>query len=259
VKTSVLLAAGTGSRLRPLTLDAPKCLTLVGGKPILERLLENLRVQGIEKIIVVTGYLDHCIREFLQLHKGDLKVEYVYNQDFQTTNNIYSLWLAREVIKEPFLLVECDLVFDPEMLNDMMRPNKIAVSNILPWMNGTTVELNKNGSVESFEIGQGPNNIPRYKTVNIYSLSIDSWNKVVSHLSDYVSGERLGEYYEAVFSDMIADSSLSFEAVLFDENRWYEVDRLEDLHAAEIMFPTPVTNQKKKSKASEFQLMPATC
>ncbi|MEH6581488.1 MAG: sugar phosphate nucleotidyltransferase, partial [Halioglobus sp.] len=52
-----MLAAGTGSRLRPLTLDAPKCLTVVGGKPILERLIENLRAQGIQKLVVVTGYL----------------------------------------------------------------------------------------------------------------------------------------------------------------------------------------------------------
>ena len=63
VKTALLLAAGTGSRLRPLTLDAPKCLTVVGGKPILERLIENLHAQGIQKLIVVTGYLENCIRE----------------------------------------------------------------------------------------------------------------------------------------------------------------------------------------------------
>ena len=56
--TALLLAAGTGSRLRPLTLDAPKCLTEVGGQPILGRLLENLRSQGIRRLVVVTGYLD---------------------------------------------------------------------------------------------------------------------------------------------------------------------------------------------------------
>ena len=257
VKTALLLAAGTGSRLRPLTLDAPKCLTVVGGKPILERLVENLRSQGIEKLIVVTGYLDNCIREFLLLHKGDIQVEYVFNPDYQTTNNIYSLWLARAAIKEPFLLVECDLVFDPALLNDMMRPNKIAISNILPWMNGTTVEINNDSNVTSFEVGQNENQTPRYKTVNMYSLSLESWNKVVGRLRDYVTGERLGEYYEAVFSDMVADGSLTFDAVLFDEKRWYEVDRLEDLHAAELMFPTPVANREEAHRQSGSQFAPA--
>jgi choline kinase len=248
-----LLAAGTGSRLRPLTLDAPKCLTVVGGKPILERLIDNLRAQGIQKLIVVTGYLKNAIRDFLQQHKGDMQVEYVFNPVYQTTNNIYSLWLARQAIKESFLLVECDLVFDPSMLDDMLQPNKIAISNILPWMNGTTVELDSDKGVTSFTVGQDIDNTPRYKTVNIYSLSLDSWNKVVDRLGDYISGERLGEYYEAVFADMIADGSLNFDAVFFNENRWYEVDRLEDLNAAELMFPAPAKRRQEKHQNSLFQ------
>lgn len=256
VKTALLLAAGTGSRLRPLTLDAPKCLTVVGGEPILERLVRNLRAQGIEKLIVVTGYLDNCIRDFLQQYKGYIQVEYVFNPDYQTTNNIYSLWLARLAIREPFLLVECDLVFDPSMLNEMMQPNKIAISSILPWMNGTTVELNSEKSVTSFEAGQNIDNAPRYKTVNIYSLSLESWNKVVDRLGGYISGERLGEYYEVVFADMIADGSLNFDAVFFNENRWYEVDRVEDLNAAELMFPEPIQRKQEKHQNSLIEALP---
>jgi choline kinase len=240
VKTAVLLAAGTGSRLQPLTLEVPKCLTVVGGTPILERLIDNLSAQGITRLIVVTGYMETCIREFLKHHNVDMQVDYVSNPAYQITNNIYSLWLARQAIQESFLLVECDLVFNPSMLDDMLQPNKIAISNILPWMNGTTVELNGDKSVTSFEVGQGVNNTTRYKTVNIYSLSLLSWIKVLDRLDSYISGERLGEYYEVVFADMIADGSLSFDAVFFDEDQWYEVDRLEDLDAAELMFPTPI-------------------
>jgi len=246
VKTALLLAAGTGSRLRPLTLDAPKCLTIVGGKTILERLVDNLRAQGIRKLIVVTGYMENCIRGFLQLHMGDMQVEYVFNPVYQSTNNIYSLWLAHQAIKEPFLLVECDLVFDASMLEDMLEPNKIAISKILPWMNGTTVELNNENNVTSFEVGQDVGNATKYKTVNIYSLSLLSWNKVVDRLASYISDQRLGEYYEMVFADMIADGSLGFDAVFFNENHWYEVDRLEDLNAAELMFPAPI--QRKEAK-----------
>ena len=88
VTTALLLAAGTGSRLRPLTLDAPKCLTEVGGTPILGRLVDNLRSQGISRLVVVTGYLDHCIREFLQEYSPDMHVEYIFNPAYQTTNNI---------------------------------------------------------------------------------------------------------------------------------------------------------------------------
>lgn len=132
ITTALLLAAGTGSRLRPLTLDAPKCLTEVSGEPILGRLVDNLRLQGIKRLVVVTGYLDHCIREFLKENAADMQLDYVFNPVYQTTNNIYSLWLARKTIEEPFVLLESDLVFEASMLEPILVPDKIAVSNILP-------------------------------------------------------------------------------------------------------------------------------
>ncbi len=141
VTTALLLAAGAGTRLQPLTLDAPKCLTEVGGIPILERLVNNLRIQGFERLVVVIGHLGDRIQEFLQQHAGDMRIDYVVNPVYRTTNNIYSLWLARQQIREPFLLVESDLIFEAHMLDNMLQPDKIAISRILPWMNGTTVEL----------------------------------------------------------------------------------------------------------------------
>ena len=102
ITTALLLAAGTGTRLQPLTLDAPKCLTEVGGISILERLVNNLRAQGLRRLIVVLGYLGDCIQEFLEQHAHDMQIDYVLNPDYRTTNNIYSLWLARQQIHEPF-------------------------------------------------------------------------------------------------------------------------------------------------------------
>ena len=81
VTTALLLAAGTGTRLRPLTLNAPKCLTLVGGKPILERLVNSLRAQGVERLVVVIGYQGDRIREFLRQTAGDMRIDYVTNCD----------------------------------------------------------------------------------------------------------------------------------------------------------------------------------
>jgi choline kinase len=237
VTTALLLAAGTGSRLRPLTLDAPKCLTEVGGKPILGRLLDNLRSQGIKRLVVVTGYLDHCVRKYLRKHAADMTVDYVFNPIYQTTNNIYSLWLARKMLQEPFVLVESDLVFEKSMLKDMLRPDKIAVSTLLPWMNGTTVDLNSQEGVAAFHVNHEAHKERRYKTVNIYSLSLQSWQKVIARLDCYIADERVGEYYEAAFADMVADGTLKFDAVFFDKNRWYEVDTIEDLHQAEKLFP----------------------
>ncbi len=241
ITTALLLAAGTGTRLQPLTLDAPKCLTEVGGIPILERLINILRAQGIRRLVVVIGHLGDCIQEFLHQHASDMQIDYVFNPVYRTTNNIYSLWLARQQIREPFLLVESDLVFETWMLDDMMQPDKMAVSQMLPWMNGTTVELGGEPGLEqrvtAFRMGDDNSDVARqYKTVNLYSLSLDSWRKIEERLSRYVSQERLGEYYEAVFAELVADGTLSFDAVFFDADRWYEIDTRADLHEAENLF-----------------------
>ncbi|MCF6286581.1 MAG: phosphocholine cytidylyltransferase family protein [Candidatus Hydrogenedentes bacterium] len=236
ITTACLLAAGTGSRLHPLTDCRPKCLTEIDGIPMLERLVHCLIDQGIKRLVVVVGHLEGYIREFLKEYEGALEIEYVVSPVYATTNNIYSLWLARKAIQEPFILVESDLVFDAPLLRGLLYPDRIAVSHILPWMNGTTITMNSGRMVSAFNLGIANSPInSRYKTVNICSLSEASWQKVGVRLDAYISAGRVNEYYEVVFEEMIADGSLSFECVFFDTACWYEVDTLDDLHQAERM------------------------
>ena len=248
VTTALLLAAGTGSRLRPLTKNAPKCLTEVGGIPILGRLVDSLRAQKINRLIVVIGHQKNRIREFLQHNVGDIQIDYVTNPEYRTTNNIYSLWLARKQIRESFLLVESDLVFDASMLTDMLQPDKIAISRLLPWMNGTTVCLaTTRKRVKAFHIEPCATDTPRYKTVNLYSLSLKTWYAVEERLGHFISAGKLGEYYEAVFADMIADGSITFDAIFFDAERWYEIDNLADLNEADKLFGRPRSHTDRSS------------
>jgi choline kinase len=238
IRTALLLAAGTGSRLQPLTEDSPKCLTEVNETTILERLVRGLRAWEFERLVVVVGYLDSYIRDFLDSSTTGLNIEYVYSEKYRTTNNIYSLWTARHAIQEPFLLLECDLVFDDVLLGEMLEPDRIAVSRILPWMNGTTVSLDHSDQVLCFHLSKDlPADRVIHKTVNMYSFSRSSWRRVTQRLEQYISAGRVNGYYEAVFAEMVAEGELSFEAVFFDDQRWYEIDTLEDLHKAEQLFP----------------------
>jgi choline kinase len=238
ITTAVLLAAGTGSRLQPMTNNAPKCLTEVSAVSILERLVSNLRQSGFKRLVVVVGHLERRIRDFLTIHAGGLSVEYVVSRQYLTTNNIYSLWLIRKEIQEPFLLLESDLVFDTSLLQNMLWPDKIAVSHILPWMNGTTVTIDSSGWIKAFHIG--PGEVPKkmtYKTVNIYSFSLASWKRVEGRLERHISEGKLKAYYEVVLAELIAEGALSLQAVFFDPNRWYEIDTMEDLRQTERIFP----------------------
>jgi choline kinase len=261
VTTALLLAAGTGSRLEPLTTEAPKCLTEVNGAPLLERQIRCLRQWGFKRLVVVVGHLEHCIREFLDQHAGDLVVDYVVSPKYRTTNNIYSLWLARERIREPFLLLECDLVFEPFLLADMLLPDKMAVARVQPWMMGSTVGLDSLQRITDFRVGHSE--VPddsRYKTVNIYSLSLPSWRRVAERLDRRISAGKVNDYYETVFAEMVADGSLSFEPVFFDDGRWYEIDTLADLHEAERLFPEHPdwTSHRRDLAKSEIQALPRT-
>lgn len=237
ISTALLLAAGTGSRLYPLTQNSPKCLTKVNEISILERLITSLNQHGFERLVVVTGHLENRIRKFLGNRAGNITIEYVYSPSYKTTNNIYSLWMAREIINEPFLLIESDLVFDPSLLTDMLYPDRIAIARMQPWLNGSTVTINQFNKVKAFHSdAANPSSQTRYKTVNIYSLSLSSWYGIIERLNQYILAGRVNNYYEVVFARMVAEKCLSFQAVFFDSKPWYEIDTIEDLASAERMF-----------------------
>jgi len=250
ITTALLLAAGTGSRLFPLTKSSPKCLTLVNETSILERLVENIKMQGFKRLVIVTGYKKECIMDFLGSKSGDLNIEYIHSPLYLTTNNIYSLWIARNIINEPFVLFESDLVLNTSLLNEMVFPDKMATATMQPWLDGTTVSVNKTDQVTRFHKGTTDSYSDiRYKTVNIYSFSLASWRAIVKRLNQYVSEGSVNCYYETVFSEMVADKSLSFESVSFDHKPWYEIDTIHDLAEAEKLFPVKLKKRHILEKA----------
>jgi L-glutamine-phosphate cytidylyltransferase len=123
--TAVILAAGPGSRLLPHTAYAPKCLTRIGGYPILQYQIAALRECGVANIVIVVGYLSHCVRQFV-----DSGVSLVENPDFASTNSSYSLWLAREHMRNGYVHLNSDLLFEPAMLRTLLdapEPNAVIV------------------------------------------------------------------------------------------------------------------------------------
>lgn len=254
ITTALLLAAGTGSRLYPLTKSSPKCLTLVNEISILERLVTNLKNQGFKRLVIVTGYQKECIMEFLGNRSGDLKIEYIHSPLYRTTNNIYSLWMARTIVNEPFVLFESDLVLNTSLLNEMVYPDRMAVAEMQAWLDGTTVSVSKTNQVTQFQKGTCDAYLDiRYKTVNIYSFSLSSWKAIVIKLNQYISEGRVNCYYETVFSEMLSAKSLQFEAVSFDAKPWYEIDTVHDLVEAEKLFPMKMNKQIALEKQSALR------
>lgn len=238
----------------------PKCLVPLNGISILERLVDSLKSYGFKRLVVVVGYQEECIRDFLDTRAGEMEITYLVNPVYKTTNNIYSLWLARNIIDEPFLLLESDIVFKKSLLKEMLWPDRIAVAKLQPWMNGTTVTIDHHQEVHAFWASGSDYDsleMKQYKTVNIYSLSTIYWRLIKERLEQYISNNKVNDYYEAVFSELVAEGSLHFTSVLFSTDQWYEIDTLADLHEAEQLFPkhalppmTPARKVRSQSKVN---------
>jgi choline kinase len=123
ITKAIILAAGPGSRLLPHTAHSPKCLTPIGGQPILRYQLAALRRCGVDDVVIVVGYLSDRIRDYV-----DSSVTLVENRDFASTNSSYSLWLARNHMRQGFIHLNSDLLFEPELLRALLAsPDENAV------------------------------------------------------------------------------------------------------------------------------------
>lgn len=113
---AIILAAGVGSRLRTLSGGRPKCLIEVGGKPLILHQLQALADHGVGPVTCVLGYQADVVRSVI----GD-RADVVINERYEETNSLYSLWLARERVKGEFVLLNCDLLFDPDILARLLE------------------------------------------------------------------------------------------------------------------------------------------
>lgn len=113
---AVILAGGMGSRLEQVTGGKPKCLAEIGGRPLILHQLEALSDHGVGPVLMVVGYNHEAIREVV-----GPRVEYLVNERFRDTNSLYSLWLAREWVNGPFVLLNSDLFFEPEILARLLE------------------------------------------------------------------------------------------------------------------------------------------
>ncbi|MFX0136952.1 MAG: aminotransferase class I/II-fold pyridoxal phosphate-dependent enzyme [Candidatus Hodarchaeota archaeon] len=241
---AVILSAGFGTRLRPLTNSIPKGLIEVNNIPIIINSLNILTEHPLDRIIIVTGYLEEELKKAIGNYWNGVEITYVHNKVFATTNNIYSLWLVKDLLKSDTLLLECDIFFEKEVVKRIFAEkakNLIVVSRIKPGMRGTVVEINKLGEVakmypskdqtEDFDFSD------KYKTVNIYWFKKDFLENIfIPTLDTYVKTQSLDRYYEIVLTMLIYLQNPTLYSLDVSDLKWIEVDSYEDLEQANIMF-----------------------
>ena len=244
---AVILAAGIASRLRPLTNNTPKCLLKVGDKNILQLTIENLLANNITELVMVTGYLEQQIKDFVATTFPQLNVTYIYNEVYDTTNNIYSLWLAKnELLGDEMLLMDSDIIFDSNIIAALINStyeNCLALKRHNVGEEEIKVKADNNGRV--LEISKiVPPSLAIGESIGIEKFGVKSLYKLFEVIDRKVVHEKMVNiFYEVAFEEMIKEGEDIF-IVDTTEYICMEIDTAADLHtAAEVLKKHKFTNQ----------------
>lgn len=237
VEAAVILVAGVGSRLRPITDTRPKALAPVGEETILGRAVRLLLDFGISRLILATGYREDAVRASL----ANLASEVVFcpNPRYDSTQNSVSLLLCREAVAgRSFFKLDGDVVFDPELLERIAAP-RCELSAGVDSSRKLDAEAMKvvieEGAIRRF--GKGiPLAQSHGESIGIERLHASATETVFTTLQEHVDAGITNLYYEDVYSQLIQEGRLTAEAAEVSGLRWTEVDTFEDLETAQKLF-----------------------
>ncbi len=244
---AIILAAGMGKRLKEYTQNNTKCMVQVCGETLIERMLRQLEQRAFSRVIIVIGYKGLELKEFIEGLQISLPIQYVENPDYNKTNNIYSLYLAKDYLcEEDTILLESDVIFEPAVLDALLedpRDTLALVDRYESWMDGTCLKLREDDSIEAFIPGKSLNFREKdlyYKTVNLYKFAKDfSVNRYVPFLEAYSKALGNNEYYEQVLKVLAVLDNAGIYAKRLCGQRWYEIDDAQDLAIATTLFAPP--------------------
>ena len=256
---AIILAAGMGRRLGELTNDNTKCMLQVNGVRLIHRILDSIYETGIRRVVLVVGYKAENVKELIGNEYRGMEIIYVENSVYDKTNNIYSLFLAREYLTaDDTILLESDLIFESRILTKIINdpyPTLALVDKYESWMDGTVVTLDDQSNIVEFLTKDKfkYSDIERYyKTVNIYKFSKDfSETHYVPFLEAYCHALGNNEYYEQVLKVITLLDDSPLKALPLGGEKWYEIDDVQDLDIASSMF-APTDEERYNAIASRY-------
>ena len=255
---AIILAAGMGKRLKDLTKNNTKCMVEVNGVTLIDRLLRQLDAYNLKRIVIVVGYEGKKLIDYVNGRGVKTPVIFVDNPVYYKTNNIYSLFLAKNYLcEEDTLLFESDLIVEDSVIKTLVddpRETLALVDKYESWMDGTCVKLSETDIVEfipgkKFKFEEIKS---YYKTVNIYKFSKHfSKTHYVPFLEAYSNAMGNNEYYEQVLKIITMLDDPEIKAKRLNGELWYEIDDIQDLDIASSIF-LPDDGDKVKSIQSRF-------
>jgi choline kinase len=235
----VILAAGMAKRLRPLTDECPKCLLKVGQRTLLQRTVDAVVEAGINELVVVTGYRNSMIEDFLKTNYPSLTIHFIDNPDYAHNNNIFSLWLTRPYTEgKDFLLLDSDILFDPAIIPAVIEKNGSVLAlnrhelgeeeiKVIVDDEECVKEISKVCSIQE-AIGE---------SVGIEKITADYSKSLFLELQNMIVVEGLIDvFYEKAFERLIPQGH-TFKIVDTTDFFSIELDTVEDFENAKKLIP----------------------
>lgn len=247
----IILAAGKGTRLRPLTYEKPKTLAQVGSTSILENLIRQYEQAGIDEVVIVTGYMAESVETVCSsLHEAlDIDVSTVRNEDYETTDNLYSLYLGLERIRfEPFVVSNGDVVCDDAIIEraGASRGEAIVFYDSTDFQE-EELKLELDHGRPTAILDKGKNN-GAGATIGVFAFNEQAANLMFEDLEEMVLSDETGNWFEASLSNIFDQTD--FEPVDVKDHRWIEIDTKEDLLRANELFNGNVDKAAERFEAA---------
>lgn len=231
---ALILAAGLGSRLAPITDTCPKSMVPVNGTPILFKQIENLKENGITDITVVSGYLGDVLRDAVLAKYPEVKV--IHSADYASTNNMYSAYLGREAVEgEAFLMMNADVFYDASVVKSLLafEAENAIVTDIGNYLEESMKVVEKDGRL--VEIAKTITKEDALgASIDVYKFSPEAGKVFFDVCRDFIEVKKeLTMWSEVALNEVLG--KVEFKACPLD-GRWLEIDNHDDLAAAEKLF-----------------------
>lgn len=244
-RVAVILVAGLGSRLAPLTDDRPKALVDLGGESILQRAVRLLRHHGVARVVLATGYRQDAIERTA----AGLGVEFdiVPNPDYATTQNSVSLALCADAVRgQAFFKLDGDVVFDPQVLERLDAadaPLAVAVDGRRELDEEAMKVLATGDHITAF--GKAlPVKGSAGESIGIERFTAGAGVVLFDRLGQAVAAGRTDAYYEDFYGELIEEGRLNAQAIEVGDLPWTEVDDPHDLARARSLVKQGLAEQE---------------
>lgn len=246
---AIILAAGVGSRLRPITNKKPKTLVEVSNRPMVAYILDALIAGGVTRAVVCTGYRSDQLEAYVLEHYANhIELVFVENTAYETTNNMYSLYLAREYLDGDTFVMNADLVFDPAIIAELAAlPGSHVAVDVGRYMEESMKIEVQNGCISAIAKTVPPDR-SHGCSIDVYKFDRQAGRILIKEITQIIEGDDdLNQWTEVVLDQVFASGSISAKPFDINGKQWFEIDDYHDLVQADMLFSPHLPMLKERT------------